>query len=307
MECREAVKTVRYLRRLWTRSRDPLDELRYKQARNDKNRLIKGTLSKAHRKRVQKVVEEGPRGMWRLAKWARNRSGVYERGLTPTLRTRDGAAAETVEQKAAAFQQAFFPQPPEADMADTEGYIYPESVEFPEITQHEIQEAIRAAPAGKAPGEDAIPNSLWHKLIKIPVIMSTLHQLFNACVRTGYNPSHFQRSITVVLRKAGDRDYQEAKSYRPVALLNTIAKFLESIIARHISYAVEEHGLLPKGHLGGRRGISTEHAIQIMLDRIRSAWGRGSIVSLLMLDVSGAYDNVSHARLLHNLRKRRLG
>ncbi|KAJ5552062.1 reverse transcriptase [Penicillium frequentans] len=259
-------------------------------ARNDKNRLIKGTLSRAHRQRVQRVVDEGPRGMWRLAKWARNRSGVYERGLTPTLRTRDGATtAETVEQKAAAFQHAFFPQPPEADMADTEGYIYPESVEFPEITPHEIEEAIQASPAGKAPGEDAIPNALWHKLIKIPVVASTLHQLFNAYVRTGYNPGHFQRSITVVLRKAGDRDYQEAKSYRPVALLNTIAKFLESIIARRISYAVEEHGLLPKGHLGGRRGISTEHAIQIMLDRIRT------------------YDNVSHARLLHNLRKRRLG
>lgn len=100
---------------------------------------------------------------------------MYERGLTPTLRTRDRAAAETVEQKVAAFQQAFFPQPLEADMVDTEGYIYPESVEFPEITQHEIQEAIRATPAGKAPGEDAIPNSLWHKLIKIPVIISTLH------------------------------------------------------------------------------------------------------------------------------------
>ncbi|KAJ5809036.1 reverse transcriptase [Penicillium pulvis] len=306
LECREAVKTVRFLRRQWTRSHDPLDELRYKQARNDKNRLIKGTLSKAHRKRVQKVMEEGPRGMWRLAKWARNHSGVYERGLTPTLRARDGSTAETMEQKAAAFQHAFFPQPPEADITDTEGYIYPESVDFPEITHHEIQEAIRATPAGKAPREDAIPNALWHKLIKIPVVASTLHQLFNACVRIGYNPGHFQRSITVMLRKAGDRDYQEAKSYRPVALLNTIAKFLESIITRRISYAMEEHGLLPKGHLSGRRGISTEHAIQIMLDRIRSAWGRGSMVSLLMLDISRAYNNVSHARLIHNIKKRRL-
>lgn len=111
----------------------------------------------------------------------------------------------------------------------------------------------------------------------------------------------------MVLCKAGDRDYQKAKSYRPVTLLNTIAKILESIIARRISYAVEEHGLLPKGHLSGRRGISIEYAIQIMLDRIRSAWGRGSIVSLLMLDVSGAYNNVSYTRLLYNLRKRRLG
>ncbi|KAJ5639865.1 uncharacterized protein N7484_007727 [Penicillium longicatenatum] len=102
-ECREAVKAVRYLRRRWTHTHDPLDELRYHQARNDKNRLIKSTLTKAHRKRVQKVVEDGPRGMWRLAKWARNRAGMYERGLTPTLRARNGSAAESVDQKAAAF------------------------------------------------------------------------------------------------------------------------------------------------------------------------------------------------------------
>jgi hypothetical protein len=137
--------------------------------------------------------------------------------------------------------------------------------------KHEIQDAVRLAPAGKAPGEDAIPNSFWHKVIEIPVVLDTLHQLYNACVRVGHNPSHFQPSITVVLRKARDRDYQVAKSYRPVALLNTIAKFLESIVARRISYAVEEEGLLPKTHLGGRRGISTDHAIQIMIDRIRTA------------------------------------
>jgi hypothetical protein len=158
-ECSEAVKAVRYLRRRWTHTRDPLDELRYHQARNDKNRLIKSTLSKAHRRRVQKVVEDGLRGMWRLAKWARNRAGVYERGLTPTLRARDGSVAESVDQKAAAFQQAFFPQPPDADMTDTQEYIYPEDVNFPEIQQHEIVEVIGASPAGKAPGEDAIPNS----------------------------------------------------------------------------------------------------------------------------------------------------
>lgn len=135
-----------------------------------------------------------------------------------------------------------------------------------------------------------------------------LSQLFNACVRTGYNQKHFQRSITVVLRKQGKDDYQLAKSYRPVALLNTLGTFLKAIIAQRISYAVETESLLPKNHLGGRRGVSTDHAIHIIIDRIKLAWGKGSpVVSLLLLDVSGAYDNVSHARLLHNLRKRRLG
>ena len=132
--------------------------------------------------------------------------------------------------------------------------------------------------------------------------------MFNAYIRTGYNPTHFQQSITVVLRKQGKSDYQLAKSYRPVALLNTLGKFLKAVITRRISYAVETERLLPKTHLGGRRGISTDHAIHNIINQIKMAWGKGKpVVSLLMLDVSGAYDNVSHERLLHNLRKKRLG
>ncbi|EED15964.1 hypothetical protein TSTA_010800, partial [Talaromyces stipitatus ATCC 10500] len=99
-------------------------------------------------------------------------------------------------------------------------------------------------------------------------IIDTLYEIFNACVRTGYNPTHFQRLITVVLRKGGNRDYRIPKAYRPVALLNTLSKFLEAIIAHRISYAMESEGLLPSSHLGGRKGISTDHAIQIILDRI---------------------------------------
>ncbi|KAI1829205.1 hypothetical protein DTO027I6_9898 [Penicillium roqueforti] len=293
-ECKAAVKEVRRLRRKHTRTKDPYDWMIYSEARNKKSRLVKKALSKAHRRRVQQVIEDGPQGMWRLAKWARNRAGTYERGLTPSLKIQDlrspGKLAETVDQKAEAFRMAFFPQPPPADLADTVSFQYPQPVEFPPITLQEIQDAVKTAKAGKAPGEDGIPNSLWHKLIEVSVILRMLGQLFNACVRVGYNPTHFQRSITVVLRKQGKSDYQLAKSYRPVALLNTLGKFLEAT------------------HLGGRRGISTDHAIHNMIDRIKTAWGKGKpVVPLLMLDVSGAYDTVSHDRLLHNLRKRRLG
>ncbi|KAJ5110838.1 zinc knuckle domain protein [Penicillium argentinense] len=311
-ECRAAVKEVRRLRRIHTRTKDPYDWMLYSKARNKKTRLVKRALSRAHRRRVQQVIEDGPQGMWRLAKWARNRNGAYERGLTPSLKVQDpliqDELAETVDQKAEAFRTAFFPQPPPADLTDTALFRYLEPIEFPPITTQEIQEAVRTAKAGKAPGADGIPNSLWHKLIEVPVVLQLLEQLFNACIRTGYNPTHFQQSITVVLRKQGKSDYQLAKSYRPVALLNTLGKFLEAVVARRISYAVETEGLLPKTHLGGRRGISTDHAIHNMIDQIKIAWGKGKpVVSLLMLDVSGAYDNVSHERLLHNLKKRRLG
>ena len=102
--------------------------------------------------------------MWRIAKWARNRDGAYKRGLTPTLKTegyeRLGELAETVDQKADTFRAAFFPQPPPADLSDTLSFQYPQPIEFPPITTQEIYEAVRTAKAGKAPGDDGIPNSL---------------------------------------------------------------------------------------------------------------------------------------------------
>ncbi|KAJ5751584.1 zinc knuckle domain protein [Penicillium odoratum] len=149
------------------------------------------------------------------------------------------------------------------------------------------------------------------------------------------------------------------KAYRPITLLCTLGKALESVIATQISFLVDEYRLLPETHiggrddpvasllnidvsgafdnvshkrlihclrmrkipldivqwiasfrchLGGRRGISTDHAIHIIIDRIKTSWGKGKpVVSLLMLDVGGAYDNVSHERLLHNLKERCLG
>lgn len=68
-------------------------------------------------------------------------------------------------------------------------------------------------------------------------------------------------------------------------------------------YAVERHQLLPHTHLGGRKGISIEHVIQLLLDRIHRAWGRSRVVSMILLDVAGAYDNVSHIRLIANMKQ----
>jgi Reverse transcriptase (RNA-dependent DNA polymerase) len=308
-ECKQAIKATRHLRRVFSKTRLPRAWNAYCRARNLKKRLVSKALRLNHRRRVQKATEQGPRGMWQLAKWVRTRAGAYESGVTPTLRNPDGALAETVDEKATFFQYAFFPAAPAADLTDIDDARYPHQIEFPLIEKHEIERTVLQTPPDKAPGEDGIPNSFWHRVIQIPVVVDTLFEIFNACIRLGCNPNHFQHSITVVLRKGGeDRDYRTPKAYCPIALLNTLGKILESIIAKSLSYAIESYGLLPSTHLGGRRGVSTDHAIQIILDRIHRARGKGQdVVSMLLLDVVGAYDNAHHQRLLHNMRKRRLG
>jgi hypothetical protein len=98
------------------------------------------------------------------------------------------------------------------------------------------------------------------------MIESYLLNLFNACLAQGYCPSHFRSSNTVVIRKPGKSDYTDPKSYRPIALLSTIGKALEAILATRLSYLVEQHQLLLDYHVGGRRGRSPEHAVHLLLE-----------------------------------------
>ena len=112
----------------------------------------------------------------------------------------------------------------------------------------------------------------------------------------------------MVLRKLGKPSYSDPAAYRPIALLNTLGKVLEAIIAGRISALAERYSLLPDEQYGARPGRSTEDALLNLQETIHAEWIRAprAVVSILSLDVSKAFDRVSHERLLHNLRKRRI-
>jgi Reverse transcriptase (RNA-dependent DNA polymerase) len=157
-----------------------------------------------------------------------------------------------------------------------------------------------------SPRPDGIPNRVLHLLASDRPAL--LVRLFDACYRLSIHPTAFKRAITVLLRKPKKEDYSDPKAYRPIALLNTLGKVLEAVIAERIRFAAETHALLPDTQMGGRRMRSTETALQLITNKIHTIWGakRHRVATLLSLDVSGAFDRVSHTRLIHNLRKRRI-
>jgi len=67
----------------------------------------------------------------------------------------------------------------------------------------------------------------------------------------------------------------------------------------------EKHCLLPKGQMGNRRQRSTELAIRLVTEAVRTAWTSGAIASLLQLDIKGAFDTVSGGAAWERNRLRR--
>lgn len=258
--------------------------------------------NQAHLQRITDAANSGDaRQIWNLSRWARDRS-PYQ-AYTPPIKAPDGQLLFLPEQKADALAESFFAPPPTADLSDLRGYRYPRPANLPPISAREVRTAIMRPGAFKAPGTDDIPNRVLQA--SVDQLAPLLADLFNVCLTDGYCPRHFREARTIALRKPGKSDYSIPKSYRPIALLNTIGKALEGIMATRIGYLAETHHLLPNFHFGGRKGQGTDVALHAVTEAIRNAWKRGKVASVL-LDISGAFDNTSHRRLLHNLRKRRI-
>ena len=121
-------------------------------------------------------------------------------------------------------------------------------------------------------------------------------------------PRAFRIAHTITLKKPGKADYTTANAYRPIALLNTLGKMLESIIGAKICFLAEHHRLLPEAQMGARRNRFTETALELLTEQIHTVWGQGidKVATLLSMDVAGAFPTVSHSRLYHNLRKRKI-
>jgi hypothetical protein len=100
---------------------------------------------------------------------------------------------------------------------------------MPLIEEKEVQTAIRAVSPLKAPGLDGITNKALQA--GIDPIAAYLTRIFNQSLRLEYCPASFRASITAVLRKPGKANYAIPKVYRPIALLNTISKVIDTVIA----------------------------------------------------------------------------
>jgi hypothetical protein len=244
------------------------------------------------------VTSADAQSIWKVKKYM---DSVPTLTFIPTI----NETATTNEAKANEFQRVLFPPPPPADLSDINSSEPPNVEEVScnfNITRQQVARAINKLSPDKAPGPDEITNRVIKENAKL--LEEHLQTLTQATLNVGYFPKAFKQTITSVLRKPSRPDYTLAKAYRPIALENTLGKVLESIIAELISYLTETHHLLPTQHYGGRPGRTAEDAMMVLSEHIHQAWKRGEIFTAIFLDVAGAFNNVHHERLIHNLRQR---
>ena len=174
------------------------------------------------------------------------------------------------------------------------------------LTSKKMRRAIKKTISNKTSNLNDISNRVIRSAMKIT--NEQIRSLFERCLRDEMQSIHFKRVATILLRKSNNKDYTNSKSYKSIALLNTLSKTLKSIISKRIRYVVETHATLSNTQMKIKKQRFVNTALQLITKKIHTIWSNSKkkVISLLSLNVSKTFDNVSHARLLHNMRKRRV-
>ena len=174
---------------------------------------------------------------------------------------------------------------------------------MPWVTSGEVINVVRHLSAGKPAGPDAVANEvLKYGLFSSQFItradapcLARACELCNACIDVGRCPSPFKASITTALQKLAAKNLAKIRLYRPIALLNTLGRLVEAVVAERMQYLFAERNILLPTRLGGKKAICCEDALHMLTEGVYRAWQHGKQAAALSLDIRGAFNNVSAA------------
>ncbi|KAI0994897.1 hypothetical protein K3495_g13283 [Podosphaera aphanis] len=126
-------------------------------------------------------------------------------------------------------------------------------------------------------------------------------QLFHACIRLGYHPSCFKLAEIVLLPKPG-RDLTSVKGWRLIALLSCLAKGLERVVAKRMSFLAVTSDIVGSQQFGALPKRSANDPVSCVVHDIEEARSQGWASTFVTLDVQGAFDAVLHNRLLSRMK-----
>lgn len=177
--------------------------------------------------------------------------------------------------------------------------------EIPSVSDVEIDSATdRLKAKKKAPGPDGVPGRVLEVALKH--LKARLCEIFDACLRSGKFPTVWKEGRLCLLRKEG-RPLDSSSAYRPIVLLDEVAKFFERILAGRIIQHLKEMGPdLAEQQYGFRTNRSTVDAILELKRLAQEAVNQGESLVAVSLDIANAFNSLPFECILEALKYHRV-
>ena len=169
---------------------------------------------------------------------------------------------------------------------------------FSMTSESEVSALVKKLKPKSSFGIDGISTDIVKALP--PNILSAITHIFNQSLDKGYFPTKFKTAKVIpIYKKKGSRSSVE--NYRPISLLSCLSKVLEKIVSKRMVSFLHKKNFFSKYQFGFRKGLSTSHAISLLVNKITEAMNRKEKTLGIFLDFSKAFDLMDHDILLKKL------
>ncbi|KAK7895247.1 hypothetical protein WMY93_020572 [Mugilogobius chulae] len=147
---------------------------------------------------------------------------------------------------------------------------------------------------------DPLPTTLVKS--SLPSLAPLITNIIHSSLSSGTVPSSFKTaSVTPILKKPG-LDPNDFNNLRPISNLPFVSKILEKTVAAQLHSYLITNNLYEQFQSGFRPLHSTETALLKITNDLLIASDSGLLSILVLLDLTAAFDTISHTTLIHRLK-----
>ena len=110
--------------------------------------------------------------------------------------------------------------------------------------------------------------------------------------------------ITAIWKRSGSKS--DPSMYRPISLLPTLSKIMESIMHRRLLDHLYDNQIINERQATYLKGDSTVQQLLYIVHLIKTSWTKGKITQGVFLDVSAAFDKCWHSGILAKLKQNKV-
>ena len=150
---------------------------------------------------------------------------------------------------------------------------------FKAVKESDILNELKSLKRKNASGLDNFPLGLLKDAAY--ALTTPLTFIINLSLKTGVVPSEWKVAKVIPLYKSGS--LAQIDNYRPISILPTLSKILERAVYKQLMAHLERHSLL----------------FEYQLSTIRKEADSGKATGAVFIDLSKAFDTISHSVLLN--------
>ena len=165
------------------------------------------------------------------------------------------------------------------------------------MSKLEVEQDLKSIKRGKSTGTDNLPPGLLKDAACR--LSASLAYLINLSLQTGTFPTDWKQTKILPIHKSGSLSSFE--NFRPISILPVLSKTIEKAVHRQVIALLEDKKLISQPQFGFRTKLSTELAATLLFDNIRQHVDEGNLVGATFIDLSKAFNTISHSNLLKEI------